>query len=265
MLALGSLDRFLTQEGTPALSASNSRTTTIASGADLPFGFTSTISYALTTSDRYQQVGDRQILTFTRQREWPAGNVHWTRSFHGGPFTLLTVGLAFRYREGSSSQPRLNELGALNAIKSSSLNPDIQISLKNGMSLSLGYSSLGQRSHNSGSTTLLDQDDITASFSYAFRLPSWVARSRKQLRSSITALSSKTQTCLEPDAGSDCTIISDVRRREFRGSLDTDVARALSAGLQVGYSLNDARHLNRRTSQIFLLASFQLSLDTGGY
>jgi hypothetical protein len=33
----------------------------------------------------------------------------------------------------------------------------------------------------------------------------------------------------------------------------------------VGYTLNDARHLNRRTSQISLLASFQLTLDTGSY
>jgi len=36
------------------------------------------------------------------------------------------------------------------------------------------------------------------------------------------------------------------------------------SGLQVGYSINEARHLNQRNSQISLLASFQWSFDTGG-
>jgi hypothetical protein len=56
-----------------------------------------------------------------------------------------------------------------------------------------------------------------------------------------------------------------VRRRELRGAVDTDLLQTLSGGLQVGYSLNDARHLNRRTSQISIIASFQLSLFAGDY
>ena len=55
-----------------------------------------------------------------------------------------------------------------------------------------------------------------------------------------------------------------MRRQELRGGLDTDVVSSLTGGLQVGYSINEARHLNRRTSQISLLASFQWSFVTRG-
>jgi hypothetical protein len=60
-------------------------------------------------------------------------------------------------------------------------------------------------------------------------------------------------------------VVSDVRRHEVRGGLDTDLLRNVSGGLQFGYSLNDVRHLSQRTSQIFVLMSFQLSLFAGDY
>jgi hypothetical protein len=72
-------------------------------------------------------------------------------------------------------------------------------------------------------------------------------------------------TCLEQRGQEECIVISDVSRYEVRGGLDTDLMQTVSAGLQVGYSLNDARHLSRRTSQISILASFQLSLFAGDY
>jgi hypothetical protein len=56
-----------------------------------------------------------------------------------------------------------------------------------------------------------------------------------------------------------------VRRQEIRGGLDTDLAQILSGGLQFGYSINDAAHLSRRTSQVFLMLTFQLSLYAGDY
>jgi hypothetical protein len=41
--------------------------------------------------------------------------------------------------------------------------------------------------------------------------------------------------------------------------------RTLSGGLQFNYSVNDARQLSRRTSQISIVASFNLSLFAGDY
>jgi hypothetical protein len=84
------------------------------------------------------------------------------------------------------------------------------------------------------------------------------------VRSSVSALLSNVRTCLERAGTPECRTISDVRRRELSGGLDADVVGALTAGLQVSYSLNDARHISQRTSQISVLASFQWSFDATG-
>jgi hypothetical protein len=70
---------------------------------------------------------------------------------------------------------------------------------------------------------------------------------------------------LEQGSTPGCTVISDVRRQEVRGGLDTDLLKTVTGGLQFGYSINDARHLSRRTSQLFVLLTLQLSLYAGDY
>jgi hypothetical protein len=263
MLAFGGLARFLQQEGSEARGAGVTRTTSVATGADLPFGISGSISYSLTRSDRYQQVGEGSLLSVARQREWPVGNVRVSRVFRTGPLSLVSTSLNFRRREGGSSQPSQAEGGAQSAISSSSLRPDLQLGFRNGMSLSFTYGTLEQRTFSSGNTTLLDQEDLSGSFSHSFRLPELFGRSRRQVRSSVTAVVSNVRSCLERRVNPECRTISDVRRREFSGGLDADVVGALTAGLQVNYSLNDARHISQRTSQISLLASFQWSFDAG--
>ena len=104
MLGLGGLDNFLVQEGDTARGVSELRVATIATGADLPYGITFTLSHAMTRTTRLQRVGDAFATTETKQTEWPVGNVRWSRTFRGGPFTLLALGTAFRRREGSSVQ-----------------------------------------------------------------------------------------------------------------------------------------------------------------
>ncbi len=265
-LAFGGLSDFLVQQGTAALGASESRTANLASGADLPLGFSFSLSHALTRSTRFQRVGGSFIPTETQQREWPVGNVRWSQTFRGGPMALLAIGTGFRRREGSSVQgSRGSNAGARSAIESSTITPDAQISFRNGVSVILGYNELDQSTLSNGNRTQLDQHDISGSLNYAFRLPRAISRLRKHVRSSLTFVSSDALTCLEQRGQEGCIVISDVSRYEVRGGLDSDLLQTVSAGLQVGYSLNDARHLSRRTSQISILASFQLSLFAGDY
>ncbi|HYF40415.1 MAG TPA: hypothetical protein VD930_12050, partial [Gemmatimonadales bacterium] len=266
MLGLGGLDRFLGQEGESARGATESRTTTLSSGADLPLGFTATFSYSLIRTHRFQQVANGFSETASRQREWPVGSLRWTHTFSGGPFTLIAAGVGARYREGTSTQPRFGGgTSARSATSSSTLTPDLQFSFRNGLGVSAGLSSRSQRTENNGNATVLDQDDITGTLTYSFALPTSISRSRKRVRSTLTALSSKTLTCLEQGDDPECLVVSDVRREEIRGGMDTDLLKTVSAGLQFGYSINDARHISRRTSQIFLLLSLQLSLFAGDY
>jgi hypothetical protein len=264
-LALGGLDRFLAQENTSAIGASESRIATIAAGADLPLGIAVTISHALTRTTRFQRVSTGFVQTETKQEEWPVGSVRWTRTFRRGALTLLALGTSFRHREGSTVQANVAGTPALSAITSSSITPDLQVALRNGMTMAAGVNDLQQRNASNGNETRLDQRDITGSFNYAFRLPRSISRARKQVRSSVTVLSTTATTCLQQRTLADCTVVSDVTRQEFRGGLDTDLLQTLTGGLQLGYSVNDARHLSRRTSQISIIASFQLSLFAGDY
>jgi hypothetical protein len=265
MLGLGGRDAFLGHDGEPARGATETRSATISSGADLPLGFSGTISYSLTRTDRFQLVGDGFSETVTRQREWPVGTLRWNRTFAGGPLTLVGAGAGIRRRQGTSSQPSGSGAVATNAISSYALTPDLQFGFRNGLGLTLGMATRSQRTESNGNATELDQDDLTGSLTYSFALPAAISRLRKQVRSTLTALSSKTLTCLEQRNDPVCMVVSDVRRLEVRGGLDTDLLKTVSGGLQFGYSLSDARHVSRRTSQIFLLLTFQLSLYAGDY
>ncbi|HJR15522.1 MAG TPA: cell surface protein SprA [Gemmatimonadales bacterium] len=265
MLGLGGRDRFLSHEGETARGVTETRTATISSGADLPLGFSATVSYSLTRTDRFQLLGGAFAETVTRQREWPVGNVRWSRTFGGGPLTTLAAGAGLRHRRGTSTQPSGGGTVATSAISSYSLTPDLQLSFRNGLALTLGMATRSQRTENNGNATELDQDDLTGSLNYSFALPAAISRIRKQVRSTLTALSSKTRTCLQQGSDPECMVVSDVRRQEIRGGLDTDLLKTVSGGLQFGYSISDARHVSRRTSQIFMLLTFQLSLYAGDY
>jgi hypothetical protein len=264
MLGLGGLDRFLNQENESARGATETRAATLATGADLPLGFTASVSYSLTRTDRFQQVAGGFSETSSRQREWPVGSLRWTQTFTKGPITLVAAGAGVRERVGTSTQPGAFG-GAQSATSSSTFTPDLQLSFRNGLALTASLSTRSQRTENNGNATLLDQDDITGSLNYAFALPASISRTRKRVRSTLTAISSKTLTCLEQGSDPECTVVSDLRRQEIRGGLDTDLLKTVSGGLEFGYSINDARHLSRRTSQIFILLSLQLSLYAGDY
>ena len=236
----------------------------ISSGADLPLGFSFNLTYSQTQTIRLQLVSGTYLTTDSRQREWPVGTVRFTRNLKKSPFSQISASMGFRHREGSTLQPSLNS-NARTATVSTSLTPDMTIGFRNGMVVLLGYASNSQRSENNGNTTESDQDDLTGTLSYSFRLPRSVSRLQKQVSASLIAILAKGTTCLARPDDVGCTIISDTRRKELRGGLDTDVLKLMRAGLQFGYTLNDARHLNRRVSQIFIALTAQLSLYAGDY
>jgi hypothetical protein len=263
-LGLGGLDRFLTHQGENALGVSDIKTTTFAGGADLPLGISATLSYSRIRSSRIQRVGVAYIETEALQREWPVGSVRWTRTLRHGPIALIGIGTTFRRRSGVTTQPAVGE-PIRSATTSSSLAPDLQLGFRNGLALSMGYAKSRQATENHGNATYSRQDDINASLNYAFRLPESVSRLRKTLRTSLTGLLSKGVTCLQQPTRPTCDPISDIRRQEVRGGVDTDILKIMTGGLQFGYSINDARSLDRKTSQLFVSMTFQLSLFAGDY
>ncbi len=265
-LSLGGLDDFLNQNGVRALGVSELRVTTMTSGFNFPFGLTASLSYALSKTRRFTRVGQGFLESSTRQRDWPAGNLRWTKALRGGPLTLIGLGAGFRRREGSTVQPSTfgNEI-SVNLNNSSSFTPDLQIVFRNGLSVNIGYAKTDQETRTGGNTTELDDRNLTGTVSYSFRLPRSISRQRKVVRATLFALDLSRTQCLLLRGESTCTTVSDVRRQEIRGDMNTDVSQLLTAGFQFSYTINDVKHLNRRTSQIQLSLSFQISLFSGDF
>ncbi len=265
MLALGGIRDFLAQQGRLALGASDQRGTTFGTGLDFPFGLVVTATYNRSFVQRYQLVGDEYVVSETRQKEWPAGSARLTRTFRGGPIGVVVLGSSFRRRQGSTLQPIRDGSAAVTSTSSRTIGPELQVGLKSGITLVGSANLLAQQNLNNGNVTELRQDDVNGTVSYAFRLPESVSRQRKLLRSSATMLVSRARQCLQRQGQLECPVISDTRRQEFRAQLDTDLLRTLTAGLQAGYTINELRHLDRKTSQLFLLVTFTLSLFAGDY
>ncbi|MEO8226381.1 MAG: cell surface protein SprA, partial [Gemmatimonadota bacterium] len=264
--AIGGLDNFLSQKGTGAIGASDVHTNTLSSGADLPFGVNFTLQYSLTDASYYQAVGTGLLRTQTVQKEWPVGTARWNRTFRGGPIALFELGATFRQRSGTSTQPAVDEgVAATSLIRSSNFTPDARIGLRNGMQFSARLSSLTQNQVDNGTDRRSDQGDMTGTFNYTLRLPRSLSRSRKAMQSSLAYTRRTALTCLQRLGEVECLPISDVRSQEVRGSLRTDVLKTLTGSVDLGYKVDDARHLDRKTGNLYLLVSLSLSLFAGDY
>ena len=263
-LGFGGLDEFLGQEGTRAVGASELRITSLAAGADLPFGLTGALSYSESETDRYQRTPEGYRETRSTQLEWPVGSVRFTRAFRSGPLATIASGATFRRREGRSEQPSPSGV-FVNSTESVTLAPDFAFGFRNGMGLNIGYNAMNQETLTNGRLTLTEQDDWTGTFSYSFRVPRMITQARKLVRSRLTVQLSNSSSCLETPGEEECLTISSVMRRELRGGLSTDLNRSMTGELQAGYSINEARHLDRRVSQIFLSIGVHLSLFAGDY
>lgn len=265
MLGFGGFDDFLTQEGNDAIGASEIHSTTAATGLDFPFGLSATLAYSEVNTDRYQRLAQGFVLSEITAREWPSGTLRLTRTLRGGPVAFFALGTGLRRRVGTTTQPGSGGAVVRNSNNSRSLTPDMQLTFRNGLSLTASYNDLDQESQNNGNLTLLRQGDLVGALTYSFPLPQSISKRRRLMRSQLTGLLSHAEQCLQRTSDPDCEAISDTRRQEFRAAFDTDVLSSLTASLQGGYTVNEARHLSRKTSQIFFLLSFNLSLFAGDY
>lgn len=265
MLGLGGIQDFLVQDGQQALGATETDLKQFGTGLDFSFGLTINGLYSESTTDRYQFIGGSQRLAVIFQREWPSGQVRFTRPFAKGPVTLVAIGATLRQRQGSTTQPISETVVSVVANQTKNLSPELGITFRNGLAIASNLNLLKQQSASNGSLTLLDQADLNASLSYAFPLPRALSRVRKLARSSFSVVVSKASQCLSRNTTEDCQVISDTRRQEYRGSIDTDIISTLTAGLQLGYTVNDFRNLDRKNSQLFLAMSLNLSLFAGDY
>ena len=264
-LGLGGLDDFLHQEDDDAIGASETDRATVTTGADLPFGFSFTISYSDLATDRYQRVGEDFRLTTTTATEWPIGTLRWARAFRRGALAQVTLGATVRDRQGTTRLPVAGGTTALQATESEAWTRDLQLGLRNGLVVRVGYNTTDQRNESNGNTTRLESDEVLGTLNFSFRLPEGLAKSRRLIRTSATARFMSNSSCLDRPTLDECQVISDVFRRDLLLTLDTDLGRLLTGSLQGSWAVNDAKHLNRRTNQLILTVGFTLSLFAGDF
>lgn len=262
-LGLGGLEDFLVQGRDSAIGAAEVRATSFTSGADLPLGVSFTLGYTRTRTTRYQLVSGSFLTSESKQNEWPRGNVRLVRSIRKGPVSVLALGANFRTSRGTTLTPSFSGTPILQRTFSATLTPDAQFTLRNGMVVSTSYNRLRQENLSSGNLTRTRQNDITAGLAHAFNLPT--GRTRRIIRSQFSGVLSRGNSCLLRRDTNECLTISDTRRTEARASFDSDLASILTGGLSFSYSLNEARHLDRKFSQIVITASLQMSLFSGDY
>ena len=120
-----------------------------------------------------------------------------------------------------------------------------------------------RESENNGNLNRLNQDDINGSLNYSF--PSFPDQPAEE-GCALVAHCAVVQDRHLPRSA-ECVGLRGLRipgGASWAG-LDTDVMQTLSAGLQFAYSLSEARHINRKFSQMIITASVQLSLFAGDY
>ena len=150
--------------------------TQVATGLDFGFGLSLTGLYGETTTDRYQSIGGGQRLAVIYQREWPSGQLRFSRPFSTGPFALLALGATLRAAAGFDDAAVSSTIVAVMSNQSRNLSPELGLTFRNGVTLASNLNLLKQQTSSNGSVTLLDQADLNGSLSYAFPLPRALSR-----------------------------------------------------------------------------------------
>ncbi|TFG48460.1 MAG: hypothetical protein E4H38_06460, partial [Gemmatimonadales bacterium] len=170
MLARGGLNDFLTQEGDSALGAVETSTLTVGGGADLPLGISASLQYSSSNTDRYARASNSYLRTEITQKEWPVVQARWTRTLQRGLLTVLSLSTNLRKRSGQTVLPSA-AASALSLTASSNWNNDIQLTFRQGISLSVGYGVSTNERQSNGTITQSTGEDLTANLTYLFRLP----------------------------------------------------------------------------------------------
>lgn len=265
-LGLGGFNDFLTRNGTRATGALDALEITATSTLDFPMGFSATLQFAQSESDRYQRLQTAGfLLTSARTTEWPSGTFTFTRPMSRGPLLLINASTNIRKQTADARNPLLAGAGSTRIYTSStSLDPNITLTFR-GSLVVVGRSSNEKGiTESNGNITRQNNHRHTGQVDWTVALPSKLSQLRKPLRSTFTVTRLNNVSCLER-SGEGCTPYSDVRQWEVRGGLNTDIRGSIQTGVSVGWTLNDVRHLQRKSSNLALSIFFSMPLSSADF
>ncbi len=262
-LALGGFDRFLNRGADRATGALDALELSAVTTFDFPLGLSASLQFSQAESDRYQRLQQAGFLvTSTRTTEWPSGNVTFARSINRGPLLLLRSGVTLRKQTAEARNPLVGASGSTQlSSESRSFQPDLLLSFRGNLSLRGDAGSERRTTALNGNVTHEDNMRYSGVVDWSVSLPARLSSLRKSLLTQVTVVRLENLSCLERGAEG-CVPYSDVRQWDVRTTLSTDLRGSVRAGFQLGWVLNDIRHLQRKSSNLSLSVSFSMPLSS---
>jgi hypothetical protein len=274
-LGLGGVDRFRAIDDRLAVGASRGRLWRLASALRLPLGLSVSAGYSTGAQATWAVRGKSQSETDQQTTSWPDVTGRWTWTPHQSLIskilTNITASATARVVTSSTVQPPLeaglgapSDVGALTATQETRSWPlSVLVTWVGHVSTAFGYNVSHSLANQAGSLTQNDRTETSASLAFAFRPPYELLPIKSDIRTSLAYTSVDTKGCINlVDAGS-CVSILDAGRQQFNFSMDTQMPPNVSAGISVGYIINNDAYLARKTAQLVLTASVTVNFQAG--
>ena len=263
-LGFGGLDNFRQQDDQLAASA-NTNVAVAATGAlVLPIGLRATTTFRRTTGTSWVLRTDQQVPVETEARDWPTGSISWTLT-GTRPVTSLSAQLGFRESLNRTVQPGFDGSSTATVMEnaSRSLTPSITLTWVGGFLT--GADATIERGNQlaAGNLFRTERAQYNVNLGVSLRPPASLVRMPMPIRASARFSHSRNTTCLQAAGRETCQPFVDSRQTTGNITFDTEFPPNVSAGLQMGYVLNEELQSSRKTRQMVVTAFVNLGATVG--
>jgi hypothetical protein len=264
--AFGGLDAFREVDGLLATSATQNATLTTSGAAVLPFGVRANASYRRTKGIGWSLRSDQQVPLRNTVREWPSGALTWTitpsRRNLGRVLTTINARVGYRESESVIEQATFGEASSatLTTTDERAVTPSASLGWIGGIFTNLDVTHASSDRVNAGNLFRSVRNTANGTVSFSFRPPGGF---KSIIRTSAVYSVATNITCLRRTGTEKCVPYVDSRQMQAQLTMDTDLPKNVSAGLQMAYVLNEERQSNRKISQFGVTAFVQLSASVG--
>ena len=267
-LGLTGLGGFLQHRGRQASAASQQVMDRFNLGVRAPLGLSATAAYVRSKGDVWFRRTESLQLLETDTRDWPNVQLRWLITPRAGTLkSILTsaqVSAGYQERTSRSRQPSLSDGAALESGQESVNRPlSMSVTWFGRVVMAVSLSSERSLAERSGNITRSGRQASAAGLTFSFKPPTEYLPIRSLIRTSMQWQNTSFDSCIERTDAGGCTSIADSRRNEYNVTMDTELPPTASAGLSVGYVLNDDRYLNRRTSQLTFALRGRITFSAG--
>jgi hypothetical protein len=273
-LGWGGVDDFRFQDGIPATSAGEIKTTVGTGGLRLPLALQLRGSYRNRIALTWQRRGDEQTEVRQSTREWPSFSLTWGYTPPGAVRTVLTsITAQAQYREQLTArvQPILGggseeggEVGAVRTENNSrTVAPSLTLGWWSGITTTGRYTKSRTEAVTSGNVTQSDREEWGGTLNFSFRPPASFLALRNRIQTSLNYSRSNLGVCVVRTGSAECRVVSDSWREAFDIRLNTGFSATLRAGLTFSYIVNEQRHVSQKLRQYVFTVFGDISLRAG--